>query len=120
MGRIETQPARRLTDALLAGILGLLAAQAIAPTPRAAAVEAGSNQLFAVAGPSQVAGTNVLFVIDPQTMRLGVYEHNRGGRLELVTVRHVGYELSSNLEQWPGKEDKARFSTPPVLEFKPK
>jgi hypothetical protein len=120
MDRDGTRPGRRLTDALLLGIFGLLAAQALAPAPRALAAEAGGNQMFALTAPGQGQGSNVLFVLDPQTQRLGVYEHRVGGRLELVTVRNVGHELGAHYEQWPGKEQKERFSTPPVLEFKPK
>lgn len=103
----------RFTNVLLGGALVLLAVDR-AP---ARAAEAGGSQYFAVTAPGQGQGTNVLFVIDPTTERLLVYEHKSGGKLELVTVRAM--ELDRAWVQWPAAPHP-RAPIPAVQDMKPK
>lgn len=101
----------RLSQAslLAAGLLfGLLLGRG--PTP-ALAQQAGGQQMFAVTAPGQAQGSNVLFVIDPESLRLAVYEHRVGGKLELKAVRNVAWEL--RYEQWPAPDAKAATGTEP-------
>lgn len=84
--------------------------------PRAQAQQAGGQQMFAVVGAGQGQGSNVLFVIDPPSARLMVYEHRAGGKLELVTVRNMEHEL--RYEQWP--KNGPRATIPSVEDMRPK
>jgi hypothetical protein len=102
----------RATNGLLVlAALGLLASGA--RPERASAQQAGGQQMFAVVAPGQGQGSNVLFVIDPATTRLLVYEHRVGGKLELVTVRNMEFE--TRFQQFPGEGPKAPI--PPVDEI---
>ncbi|MCW8140585.1 MAG: hypothetical protein KIT58_16925 [Planctomycetota bacterium] len=101
---------RRISHGLLVG-LGLGLGLALLARPeRAAAQQAGGQQMFAVTAPGQGQGANVLFVIDPTSMRLMVYEHRFGHRLELTTVRNMEFE--ARYQQWP--KDGPRATVPPV------
>lgn len=85
--------------------------------PRTAhAQQAGGDQLFALTAPGMAPGQNVLFVIDPQTTRLAVYEYRTHGQLEVRAVRNM--ELDLAYEQWPGL--KTQRQTPSVKDMKPK
>ena len=52
----------------------------------------------------------MLFVIDPTTERLMVYEHKVGGRLEMVTVRSMQFDREWLM--WP--KEGPRATVPPV------
>jgi hypothetical protein len=104
----------RLTNVLLGGALVLLAVDRTAPAVHAQ--QAGGSSYFAVTAPGQGQGTNVLFVIDPTTERLMVYEHKSGGKLELVTVRTM--ELDRAWLQWPAAPHP-RAPIPAVSDMKP-
>lgn len=86
--------------------------------PRAVfAQQAGGPSLFAVTAPGQGQGNNVLFVIDPSSARLLVYEHRAGGMIELTAVRNIEYE--TQFQQWPAPDAKAPTgSQPPVKEIR--
>lgn len=102
---------RAQASLLAAGLLfGLLLGRG--PTP-ALAQQAGGQQMFAVTAPGQAQGSNVLFVIDPESLRLAVYEHRVGGKLELKAVRNVAWEL--RYEQWPAPDAKAATGTEPAV-----
>lgn len=104
----------RLAYGLVLGVaLGLIGAHLAAP-PAARAQEAGGKGMFAVIGQGQGQGSNVLFVIEPESRRLLVYEHRFGGRLELVTVRNMDYE--TRFEQWPKSGQRATI--PPVEDMR--
>lgn len=96
------------TNVLLGGALVLLAVDRSAPPVHAQ--QAGGGQYFAVTAPGQGQGTNVLFVIDPTTERLMVYEHKVGGRLEMVTVRSMQFDREWLM--WP--KEGPRATVPPV------
>jgi hypothetical protein len=102
----------RATNGLLVlAVLGLLVYGA--RPERASAQQAGGQQMFAVTAPGQGQGSNVLFVIDPATTRLLVYEHRVGGKLELVTVRNMEFE--DKFQQWP--TEGATATTPSVKDM---
>ncbi len=105
----------RFTNALLGGALVLLAVDRTAPAVHAQ--QAGGSQYFAVTAPGQGQGTNVLYVIEPLSERLMVYEHKAGGRLELVTTRSMEFDRA--WIQWP-KSENPRATIPAVLDMKPK
>ena len=67
--------------------------------PLAEAQQAGKSQLFALVAPGQNQGQNVLFVIDPHTTQLAVYEHRANGPLELRMVRNLEHDL--RFDEWP-------------------
>lgn len=104
---------RATSGLLVLAVLGLLVSHVARPE-RASAQQAGGQQMFAVVAPGQGQGSNVLFVIDPSTTRLLVYEHRAGGKLELVTVRNMGFE--AQFEQFP--KEGPRAPTPPVEEMR--
>ncbi len=106
----------RVAHGLVLGVALALGALHLQQPPRAMAQQAGGEQMFAVVGAGQGQGSNVLFVIDPPTQRLLVYEHRVGGKLELVTVRNMSYEAL--YEQWP--EQGPRATTPSVKDMRPK
>jgi hypothetical protein len=82
---------------------------------RAMAQQAGGEQMFAVVAPGVGgAGSNVLFVIDPSSARIMVYEHRGGQRLELVSVRNMEYEVQ--FQQWP--ENGPRATQPSVSDMR--
>ena len=84
----------RVNAALFAAVVVLGLTHIIGTAPRAAAQQGGASQtMFAVVAPGQGQGNNVLFVIDPESTKLLVYEHRAGGKLEMVHVRNIGPEL---------------------------
>ena len=77
------------------------------------AQQAGAAHLFAITAPGANQGQNVLFVLDPESTRLLVYEHRAGGAkgaLKLVAVRNLQHERE--FEEWPGP--KAKVQVPSV------
>lgn len=104
----------RISHGLFVGLALGLGLALLARPERAAAQQAGGQQMFAVTAPGQGQGNNVLFVIDPGSLRLMVYEHRVGGRLELVTVRNMEYEAA--FQQWP--KEGSRATVPPVEEMR--
>lgn len=98
---------------LLGAVVALSAALVVQSgqvLPRANAQTAGGHhQMFAVTGSgTQGQSRDVLFVVDPESNRLSVYEY-KDGRLELTAVRNTEYER--RFEEWSprGKEQR-----PPV------
>lgn len=104
----------RAAHGLVLGVALGLGLSHLAGPPRASAQQAGGQQMFAVIGAGQGQGNNVLYVIDPPSARLLVYEHRAGGRVELVTVRNMEHE--ARFEQWPAEGPRA--SIPPVKEMR--
>lgn len=95
---------------LLGGaLLGALLAGHAAPP--ALAQQAGGAQMFAVTAPGQGQGMNVLFVIDPPSQRILVYEHRAGGKLELVAVRSLEFDVQ--FQQWPAPAKGVQGGTSP-------
>ncbi len=95
-------------------LLGMVIALAVAlvvqsgqALPRAYAQTSGSGPgVFAVTGSgTQGQSRDVLFVIDQESRRLGVYEY-KDGRLELTAVRNTEYEF--RFQEWSprGKEQR--------------
>lgn len=107
---MESRSGVGLAVALVAGF----ALASLGRPERAFAQQAGGAQMFAVTAPGNGgAGSNVLFVIDPESRRLLVYEHRSGAKLELVTVRDMQYELE--FQMWP--DAGPRVSTPSVRDM---
>jgi len=107
----------RLTQLLLLAALPALTLALCGRTPVAQAQQAGGPQLFALTAPGQNQGHNVLFVIDPETTRLLVYEHRTGGgkgSLQLVAVRSLADERE--FLEWP--DPKAKVQMPSVAEIR--
>jgi len=86
-------------------LLALLPHLAAPPAP-AWAAEAGGDELFALTAPGQGQGQNVVYVVDPRSLRMAVYEHRAaGGALELVAVRNMEFDLE--FEQYPTRGGRA-------------
>ncbi len=96
--------------ALGAAALGFLVARA-EPLRPASAQSARGGEMVTVTAPGVQPGHNVLFVLDPESARLCVYEHRAGGALHLVHVRNVQYDRVP--EQFPVA---AKAQEPPVAE----
>lgn len=95
-------------------LLGMVIALAIAlvvqsgqALPHAYAQTSGNGPgVFAVTGSgTQGQSRDVLFMIDPESRRLGVYEY-KDGRLELTAVRNTEFEF--RFQEWSprGKEQR--------------
>jgi hypothetical protein len=112
---LQVTALRRMNAALLVLVVGLAL---LAALPRVSAQQAGGPQLFAITAPGQGAGNNVLFVIDPSTTRLLVYEHRAGGKLELVSVRNMEFEL--RYQEWSPKGVAGRVQEPSVESMRPR
>lgn len=95
-------------------LLGMVIALAVAlvvqsgqALPQAYAQTSGSGPgVFAVTGSgTQGQSRDVLFVIDQESRRLGVYEY-KDGRLELTAVRNTEFEF--RFQEWSprGKEQR--------------
>lgn len=107
--------ATQLLLVVMGAVLGAVLAGS-GPSP-ALAQQAGGQHMFAVTAPGQGQGANVLFVIDPQTQRILVYEHRVGGKLELTAVRSMEFEVQ--FQQWPAPAKGVQGgSEPPVKELK--
>jgi hypothetical protein len=82
----------------LLGLVVALGAALVVQTgqvlPQAHAQTAGNSQgLFAVTGSgTQGQSRDVLFVVDPQSTRLGVYEY-KDGSLSLTAIRNVQFDF---------------------------
>lgn len=100
---------RRLVDLSLLVIGLALGATLIAPPAPARAGEAGSPQTFAVTAPGPSPGQNVLYVVDPISMRLLVYEHRVGAKLRLFAVRNMEYD--ARFQQFPGDDRRVHEPT---------
>lgn len=109
-----TESGWRAANGLVLGVALGLGLSHVGGPPPALAQQAGGQQMFAVVGAGQGQGSNVLFVIDPPSARLLVYEHRVGGKLELVTVRNMEHE--ARFEQWPA--DGPRAPVPPVKDMR--
>ncbi|MCO5171126.1 MAG: hypothetical protein M9894_32885 [Planctomycetes bacterium] len=105
----------RISHGLFAGLVLGLGLALLARPERAAAQQAGGQQMFAVTAPGQGQGANVLYVIEPTTMRLMVYEHRFGQKLELTTVRNL--EFDAKYQQWP-KDGHPRAPVPSVEQMR--
>jgi hypothetical protein len=104
----------RLTQ-LLVILAGCVLAFSFNGPSTALAQQAGDDQLFALTAPGQAPGQTILFVIDPQTTRLAVYEYRSRGQLEVRAVRNMQFDLA--FEQWPAV--KAKRQLPAVEDMKP-
>lgn len=82
--------------------------------PRAHAQTAAQGAgLMAVTGSgTQGQSRDVLFILDPEASRLGVYEY-KDGRLELTAVRNIEYEL--RFQEWSAR---GKQQTPPVNDMR--
>lgn len=109
-----------MTELRLTQLLVILAGCVLAFSfngPRTAqAQQAGGGELFAVTAPGVGPGQNVLFVIDPQSMRLAVYEYRSKGQLEVRSVRNMEFDFA--YQQWP--DVKTKRQVPSVEEMKKK
>lgn len=106
-----TSSRSRFESALLVAVVALAASHLVGGTPRAAAQQAaGDERLFAVV--SQTQNTNVLFVLDPPSRRLIVFEHRVGGKLELAAIRHLENEVQ--FDEWSPQGAAARVQSPRV------
>lgn len=114
---------RRSTQVLLGLIACLLALNLLRgdplPVAQAGPGEAGASHLFALTAPGLQNGQNVLYVLDPGTDRLLVYDDHAKGKLTLRAVRNMFYE-KTRFEQWPTKDRKGKHQWPPIKAFKKK
>jgi hypothetical protein len=79
-----------------------------AELPRAFAQQSGGgSDMFAVVGPGTVVGSSVLFVVDPNTSHLLVFEYRPGTRLELTAARDLRFDVQ--MPQYPTAPAKAPF-----------
>lgn len=93
---------------LLGAVVALSSAVAVMvvtdkATP-AHAVEAGSTGMFGMVGQGYSGQSrDVVFVIDPESKRLAVYDY-KNGRLSCTNVRNLKWDLK--FEEFPGKTQK--------------
>ena len=82
--------------------------------PQARAQTAGQGPgVFAVTGSgTQGQSRDVLFILDPETSRIAVYEY-KDGRLDLSAVRNIEYEL--RFQEWSAR---GKQQTPPVNDMR--
>lgn len=99
-------------------VLGVVLSSGSGVSTPAFAQQAGGQGLFAVTAPGQGQGSNVLYVMDPATLRLAVFEHRAGGKIELTAVRNMEFDLQ--FQQWPAPDAKGATggSEPPVKDMK--
>lgn len=100
-------------------LAGAALALSLSAPSGAGAQQAGGSELFAVTAPGQGQGSNVLYVVDPQGLRLAVYEHRVGGgkgALRLTAVRSLENDL--RYEEWP--DPKRQVQAPSVRDMRPK
>jgi len=95
--------------AFLSGVIvamgGAMFAQSGLPQAKAQTA-AGGQQMFAVTGSgTQAQGKDVLFLVDPNNNRLGVYEY-QGGLLTLTAIRNTEFEF--RFQEWSpqGKQQR--------------
>jgi hypothetical protein len=71
----------------------------------------GGTGMFAVTG-SGTSGQSrdVLFIVDPEATRLGVYEY-KDGRLELTAIRNIEYDF--RFQEWSAR---GKAQTPSVAD----
>jgi hypothetical protein len=94
---------------IVAALVGAALATFIVPRaelPRAYADTAGGgSDMFAVVAPGVVQGSSSVFVIDPRSAHLLVFEYRPGARLELTAGRDLQWDLQ--LPQFPTNAAKA-------------
>jgi hypothetical protein len=105
-----------LLIAFLAGVIVAMGTALVIQNtqfPQAQAQSASDGPtMFAVTGTgNQGQSKDVLFLVDPQSPRLCVYEY-QGGRLTLAAVRNIEYEL--RFQEWA---PRGKDQTPPVREM---
>ena len=91
---------------LLGAVVALSSAVAVMVVTEKAtpahAIEAGSSSLFGMVGQGfSGQSRDVVFMIDPQSQRLAVYEY-KSGRLSCTQVRNVKWDMK--FEEFPGKK----------------
>lgn len=104
-----------LTIGFLLGMVIALGAALVVQSgqalPRAYAQTAGNGPgLFAVTGSgTQGQSRDVLFLVDPESRRIGVYEY-KDGRLECTAIRNTEFEF--RFQEWSprGKDQRPSVS----------
>lgn len=104
-----------LTIGFLLGMVIALGAALVVQSgqalPRAYAQTAGNGHgLFAVTGSgTQGQSRDVLFLVDPESRRIGVYEY-KDGRLECTAIRNTEFEF--RFQEWSprGKDQRPSVS----------